>query len=51
MRVPPSAAARFAAGALRAVALDASDIARLQRIFEFNPEYFFVVDGRPEAPR
>jgi hypothetical protein len=38
MRVPQFAAAPFAAGALHAVELNASDIPRLQRSFEVNPE-------------
>jgi len=40
----------FAAGALRAVELEAADQARLQRFFELNPEYFLAVNGQAPTP-
>jgi GNAT superfamily N-acetyltransferase len=47
---PRAAAPLFVAGAFRAVELGAADIARLQRFFDDNPEYFVAVSGRPAAP-
>jgi GNAT superfamily N-acetyltransferase len=40
----------FQAGAFRAVELVAADIARLQRFFDANPEYFLLITGEPATP-
>jgi GNAT superfamily N-acetyltransferase len=40
----------FAAAGLRAIELGAADVARLQRFFDDNPEYFNAVGGAPAGP-
>jgi predicted protein tyrosine phosphatase/GNAT superfamily N-acetyltransferase len=43
----PPTDALFGAGGFRAAELVATDIPRLQRFFELNPEYFLAVNGQP----
>jgi RimJ/RimL family protein N-acetyltransferase len=45
-----SVAALFETDRHRAMELDSSDVARLQRFFELNPGYFFAVGGQPPTP-
>ena len=40
----------FEVDGYRAVELSAVDVARLQAMFESNPEYFLAVNGRPALP-
>jgi len=40
----------FTSGDFRAYELAAADIARLQRFFEANPEYFLAISGAPAEP-